>query len=85
MSRRSDRLPSTLRPLCSGRRLAGEPARPVEAMNRCSMCSIFSPDALHTGAVTTPICNVMERMRVPAAFTSDRHFAQYGFTALTAM
>jgi len=27
---------------------------------------------------------VMERMRVPAAFTFDRHFAQYGFTVLTA-
>jgi len=27
---------------------------------------------------------IMERMRVPAAFTFDRHFAQYGFTVLTA-
>ena len=27
---------------------------------------------------------VMERMRVPAAFTVDRHFAQSGFTVLTA-
>src|ERR687896_2484804 len=27
---------------------------------------------------------VMERLRVPAAFTFDRHFAQYGFTVLTA-
>jgi predicted nucleic acid-binding protein len=27
---------------------------------------------------------VMERIRVPAAFTFDRHFAQYGFTVLTA-
>jgi uncharacterized protein len=27
---------------------------------------------------------VMERMRVLAAFTFDRHFAQYGFTVLTA-
>ena len=27
---------------------------------------------------------VMERMRVPAAFTFDRHFAQYGLTVLTA-
>src|SRR6266446_2457398 len=27
---------------------------------------------------------VMERIRVPAAFTFDRHFAQYGFTVLSA-
>jgi predicted nucleic acid-binding protein len=27
---------------------------------------------------------VMERLRVPAAFTFDRHFAQFGFTVLTA-
>jgi uncharacterized protein len=27
---------------------------------------------------------VMERIRVPAAFPFDRHFAQYGFTVLTA-
>jgi predicted nucleic acid-binding protein len=27
---------------------------------------------------------VMERIRVPSAFTFDRHFAQYGFTVLTA-
>ena len=27
---------------------------------------------------------VMERLRVPAAFTFDRHFAQYGLTVLTA-
>jgi predicted nucleic acid-binding protein len=27
---------------------------------------------------------VMERIRVPAAFTFDRHFAQYGFMVLTA-
>jgi uncharacterized protein len=27
---------------------------------------------------------VMERIRVPAVFTFDRHFAQYGFTILTA-
>lgn len=27
---------------------------------------------------------VMERIRVPAAFTFDRHFAQYGVTVLTA-
>ena len=27
---------------------------------------------------------VMERIRVPAAFTFDRHFAQYGLTVLTA-
>jgi predicted nucleic acid-binding protein len=27
---------------------------------------------------------VMERLRVPAAFTFDRDFAQYGFTVLTA-
>jgi uncharacterized protein len=27
---------------------------------------------------------VMERLRAPAAFTFDRHFAQYGFTVLTA-
>ncbi len=27
---------------------------------------------------------VMERLRVPSAFTFDRHFAQYGFTILTA-
>ncbi len=27
---------------------------------------------------------VMERIRVPYAFTFDRHFAQYGFTVLTA-
>jgi uncharacterized protein len=27
---------------------------------------------------------VMERLHVPAAFTFDRHFAQYGFTVLTA-
>jgi uncharacterized protein len=27
---------------------------------------------------------VMERIRVPAAFTIDRHIAQYGFTILTA-
>jgi len=27
---------------------------------------------------------VMERLRLPAAFTFDRHFAQYGFTVLVA-
>jgi uncharacterized protein len=27
---------------------------------------------------------VMERIRVPSAFTFDRHFAQYGFTVLSA-
>jgi uncharacterized protein len=27
---------------------------------------------------------VMERLRIPTAFTFDRHFAQYGFTVLTA-
>src|SRR5918999_3678739 len=27
---------------------------------------------------------VMERIRVPSSFTFDRHFAQYGFTVLTA-
>jgi uncharacterized protein len=27
---------------------------------------------------------MMERIRVPSAFTFDRHFAQYGFTVLTA-
>jgi predicted nucleic acid-binding protein len=27
---------------------------------------------------------VMERLRVPSAFTFDRHFSQYGFTVLTA-
>ena len=27
---------------------------------------------------------VMERLRVTSAFTFDRHFAQYGFTMLTA-
>jgi len=26
---------------------------------------------------------VMERLRIPHAFTLDRHFAQYGFTVLT--
>jgi predicted nucleic acid-binding protein len=26
----------------------------------------------------------MERLRIPTAFTFDRHFAQYGFTVLTA-
>jgi predicted nucleic acid-binding protein len=25
---------------------------------------------------------VMERLRIPAAFTFDRHFAQYGFSVL---
>src|SRR5262249_41780487 len=27
---------------------------------------------------------VMERLRIPTAFTFDRHFAQYGFTVLSA-
>ena len=27
---------------------------------------------------------VMERLRIPAAFTFDRHFAQYGLTVLSA-
>ena len=27
---------------------------------------------------------VMERLRIPAAFTFDRHFAQYSFTVLSA-
>jgi uncharacterized protein len=27
---------------------------------------------------------IMERLRVPSAFTFDRHFAQYGFPVLTA-
>jgi predicted nucleic acid-binding protein len=27
---------------------------------------------------------VMERLRIPYAFTFDRHFAQYGLTVLTA-
>jgi predicted nucleic acid-binding protein len=27
---------------------------------------------------------VMERLRIPTAFTFDHHFAQYGFTVLTA-
>jgi predicted nucleic acid-binding protein len=27
---------------------------------------------------------VMERLRIPTAFTFDRHFAQYGFTVLMA-
>jgi predicted nucleic acid-binding protein len=27
---------------------------------------------------------VMERLRIPTAFTFDRHFAQYGYTVLTA-
>jgi uncharacterized protein len=27
---------------------------------------------------------VMERLDIPLAFTFDRHFAQYGFTMLTA-